>query len=360
MKNSKNILPIAVLSIICLVVAAMLAAVNLVTSEIVKDRNEKAILDSLCEAMPGGEFDTEPDELSPDAPKTVYKVYTEKTGKGTVVVLVTNKGYTGKDIGLTLGVDTEGKITGMVITQNEESIVPNALKPGGNYGNAYVGAGADDIASLETGATVVFTEGAIKAAVKDAFVYLGFATELPELPRDEAEIKSFAEEFYGDPSAVLESITPADSDYVKRIYKEKNKDSYVAYAFVYSQYGAPEFEVLVHVDENGTIQNVKKIVWKVSDPKPEWGYNPPSVDEVDDFFERFVGKNKSDVVSVELVSGATNTAERLRVAIAETLEYAEIVAINYAPRIIGIVILCLALVSVGAYVTVCKIRRKRR
>ena len=355
--NKKNIMPVAVLTVICVIVAALLAAVNLVTSPIIEERNEKAILESLSEAMPGGEFNAEPDKLSADAPETIYKAYTEKTGKGTVVVLVTNKGYTGKNIGLTLGVDSDGKITGMVITQNDESIVPNELRPGGAYGNAYVGAEADDIVELETGATVVFTESAIKGAVNDAFVYLGFAKALPELPREESEIEALAKEFYGNSSANLESINSEEGEYVKRIYKEKNKSSYVAYAFVYSQYGTPEFEVLVHVDENGTIQNVKKILWKVSDPKPEWGYNPPSENEVDAFFVRFIGKNSGDVNSVELATGATNTAERLRVAIGETLKFADMPDVNYAPRTVGISIMCVVAVLAAIIVIFYKKRR---
>jgi Na+-translocating ferredoxin:NAD+ oxidoreductase RnfG subunit len=360
MMTKKNLMPLAVLAIICLIVAALLAAVNVLTAPVIKHRNEEAILASLEEAMPGGEFNTEPDKLPADAPETIYKAYTEKTGKGTVIVLVTNKGYTGKNIGLTLGVNNEGKITGMVITQNDESIVPKELKPGGAYGNAYVDKGADDIADLETGATVVFTEGAIKGAVNDAFVYLGFAKALPELPREESEIESLAKEFYGDSSAKLESIKPEEGEFVKRIYKEKNKDSYVAYAFTYSQYGTPEFEVLVHVDENGTIKNIKKVLWKVSDPKPEWGYNPPSESEVDAFFERFVGKNSSDVTSVEVATGATNTGERLRVAVGETLKFAEMPDVNYAPRTVGIAVIAVAAVAAVIIVIFYKKRRAQK
>ena len=319
--TKKNLMPVIILTAICIIVAALLGAVNALTEPEIEERNEAAESASLSKAMPGGEFNSEPDKLKDGAPATITKVYTEKNGMGTVVVLLTNKGYTGQNIGLTVGIDAEGKITGLQITQNGESIVPPELKPNGSYGNHYIGVGADELPELSTGATVVFTEGAIKGAINDAFVYLGFADELPELPREESEIEEMAKELYGNGSENLESQTPGNCDYVKRIYKESGKDAYVAYAFVYSQYKAPEFEFLVHVDENGTIKAINKILWKVSDPKPEWGYNPPSDAEVEAFFNSFIGKNAATVTSVDIVTGATNTAGRVREAFAEALEF---------------------------------------
>ena len=320
--TKKNLMPVIILTAICIIVAALLAAVNALTAPIIDDRNNAAINESLGKVMEGGKFNSEPDELKDGAPKTISKVYTEKNGMGTVVVLVTNKGYTGKNIGITVGIGSDGKITGMQITQNEESIVPSELKPGGSYGNHYIGAGADDIPELSTGATVKYTESAIKNALTDAFIYLGFSDEIPELPRDEAEIEALAKELYGTGSENLKSTTPEDTTYVKRIYREDGKDSFVAYAFTYSQYGPAEFEFLIHVNADGKIIAVKKILWKVSDPAPDWGYNPPSEAEVDAFFASFVGKNAADINSVDLSTGATNTAGRVKDAAVEALKFA--------------------------------------
>ena len=319
--TKKNLMPIIVLTSICIIVAAILGLVNYITEPEIEERNEAAISASLSEAMPGGQFNSEPDKLKDNAPPTITKVYTEKNGNGTVVVLVTNKGYTGKNIGITVGIDAEGKITGLQITQNEESIVPPELKPGGSYGNHFVGVGADQLPELSTGASVLFTESAIKSAIDDAFVYLGFAESLPELPREESEIEEMAKALYGEGAENLKSQTPGNCDYVKRIYKENGKDGYVAYAFAYSQYKAPEFEFLVHVDADGTIKAISKILWKVSDPKPEWGYFPPSEDRVDELFESFVGKNAITLKSVDIETGATNTSGKVRDAVAECLEF---------------------------------------
>ena len=199
--TKKKLMPVIVLAAIALVVAVLLGVVNHFTSDTIKSRNESAITESLTKVMKNGEFNKEPDVLRDDAPKTISKVYTEKNGMGTVFVLVTNSGYTGKDIGLTVGIDTEGKITGMKITENNESIVPPELKPDGNYGDNYVGAGSDDIADLVTGATVVYTESAIKNAIKDAFSYLNADREeapAESLPRDEDEIAALAKALSND------------------------------------------------------------------------------------------------------------------------------------------------------------------
>ena len=355
--TKKNIMPVVILTVICIAVALILGAVNLLTSPVITHRNDEAVLASLEKVMPDGEFPTEPDVLAEGAPETVVKTYTEKNGKGTVVVLVTHKGYTGNAIGLTVGISSDGKITGMVITQNNESIIPNELKPGGTYGNHYVGAEANDIPELSTGATVVFTESAIKNAVNDAFAYLGFAETKPELPRDEAEIEALAKALYGAGAESLEGSKPQNSEYVKRIYKEKDGGEYVAYAFAYSQYGTPEFEFLVHVDENGTVKAVNKILWKVSDPKPEWGYNPPSEETVDAFFASFVGKNANDIMSVDVATGVTNTSNRVKDAAYESLKIKVDGKENYAARIVGIAILT---ASAAAAVTLTLMKKKRR
>ncbi len=358
--TKKNLMPVIVLTAICIIVAALLGLVNYFTEPEIRDRNEKEIQASLTKVMPDGLFNAEPDELENGAPKTITKVYTEKSGKGTVVVLETNKGYTGKPIGLTVGIDGNGKITGMVITRNEESIVPAELMPGGTYGNHYVGISAKELPELSTGATVVFTESAIKGAIRDAFVYLGFEKELPDLPRKEAEITSLAKEFYGEGAEKLESYTAKGTTYLKRFYKEDGKSSYVAYAFAYSpQYGTPEFEVLVHVDENGTITNIKKVLWKVSDPKPEWGYIPPTDAEVDALFNSFIGTGVGSAGSVDVECGATNTSNRLRDAIVEAVSI-DVTEESQLPRITAIVIFALAAVTVATAIILKKKRRAVR
>ena len=183
--NKDNIKSVAVLIIICLVSALLMGCVNMLTAPIISDRNAENVLKSLKQVMPDGEFNTEPDELPENAPETVKQIYTEKNGKGTVVILET-KGYEGV-IGLTVAIGTDGKIINMVITQNGDSIVPDNLKPFGDYGNAYIGVTESEVTDLVTGATVSFTEAGIKKALKDAFAVVGGNLE-ERLPKTDEEI----------------------------------------------------------------------------------------------------------------------------------------------------------------------------
>ena len=137
--KKENLMPVAVLVSICIIVAALLGAVNMLTSPVIETASAEAIKESLSIVMPDGEFGSESDALREDAPDTVKQVFTEKAGKGTVVVLLTNKGYTGNDIGITVAIDTEGKIIKAVVTKNDESIVPSSMAPGGDYGDSFIG-----------------------------------------------------------------------------------------------------------------------------------------------------------------------------------------------------------------------------
>ena len=173
--KKESIKAVIVTSVICLSVAFLVGGMNSVTSAVIENREAEKIKESFSAVLENGEFNAKADPLREDAPQTVKSVYTEKTGKGYVVLLVTTKGYTGREIGLTVSVSPEGKIIKAVITKNEESIVPQNMKPLGTYAQAYSGATADTVIDVDTGATVKYSEAAIKNALYDSFVYLGFA-----------------------------------------------------------------------------------------------------------------------------------------------------------------------------------------
>ena len=333
--SKSNLAPVIVLSVICLSVALILGLVNMITSPEIERRNAAAVKESLSIVMEDGEFNSKPDELRADAPETVKAVYTEKNGKGYVVVLSTNKGYTGKEIGITVAISTEGKIIKSVITKNEESIVPADLKPMGTYGNAYTDATADTVADVVTGATVKFTEAAIKSALEDAFAYLDFAGEESEevLPRTDEEIISLSKTLIGE-DVELTDVTPEDTETVKRIYRASGGKGYVAYALVISKnYGTVESETLIHVGSNGKIVNVNKLTWKTSDAM--YGYVPPTEETVNEFYAKLPGKNSAEVGAMEkpdLVSNATNTSTNVRNSIVEALTAVEALIAAEMPR----------------------------
>ena len=307
--NKDNIKSVAVLIIICLVSALLMGCVNMLTAPIISDRNAENVLKSLKQVMPDGEFNTEPDERPENAPETVKQIYTEKNGKGTVVILET-KGYEGV-IGLTVAIGTDGKIINMVITQNGDSIVPDNLKPFGDYGNAYIGVTESEVTDLVTGATVSFTEAGIKKALKDAFAVVGGNLE-ERLPKTDEEIVELAEALLGATKGSLENVTPDGSGTVKRVYRDEAGDNYAVYLVVISShYGTVETETLVHIDREGVVKGIEKLTWKVSDPAPDWGYNPPSEEALETLYDSIVGKDSETMEEVDLTTGATNSTTSL-------------------------------------------------
>ena len=115
MKNiftKKNLMPLIVLSSICLVVAALMGGVNLITEQRIFDNEQKKISASLSDVMPNGVF--EKIEIPEDAPSTVTAIYKDSVSGGHVVTLA-KQGYA-SIIKITVGIDIDQKVTNMIIT----------------------------------------------------------------------------------------------------------------------------------------------------------------------------------------------------------------------------------------------------
>ena len=124
--NKENLKPIATLSIICVIVAALLGLTNMITADTISANEEAKVLESLTKAFPGGSF-TEPLAADDSHPETVSAIYADQNGAGHVVTLVTTKGFTGQPIKLTVGIKTGGEITGVVITGYDDSLGKSAM-----------------------------------------------------------------------------------------------------------------------------------------------------------------------------------------------------------------------------------------
>ena len=111
-------MPTAVLSAICLVVAALLSVINVFTGpRIEKNQAEKA-LGALAEVYPGGSGFTAMDLSTLSLPDSVVAAYTEASG-GYVFRL----SVSGKSDGMIVmcGIDAEGKIVGTKCIENQET-----------------------------------------------------------------------------------------------------------------------------------------------------------------------------------------------------------------------------------------------
>lgn len=158
--------PIAVLAGICLVVTALLAYINMVTSPIIKEAEEKAAADARAEVL--SEAD-EFEQLDINLPEGVTEAYKAKNEAGYVFMLTT-KGY-GGDIKLICGIKNDGSIE-MTKTLSHGETSGIGSKVVGNdssYREQYKGKTADDYDSVDavTGATI--SSKAYKKAIESAF-----------------------------------------------------------------------------------------------------------------------------------------------------------------------------------------------
>ena len=150
--------------------------------------------------------------------------------------------------------------------------------------------------------------------------------------------------------------------------KEKSGKGYVAHVFsISAQYGNVDTENLIHIGNDGTIKNIKKLTWSVSEAVPEWGYIPPSEEALGEFYDGLIGKNSASIEEVDLKTGATNTTVTLVDSIKEALAAVNALnendvsaTVDNTPKTVGIAVLVLSAVAVAAYIAVPKIMRRRK
>ena len=178
--TKKDLKPVLVLGAICLVVALLLAGVNMITSAKIEADKEANIQKSLEQVMPGGNFTpaTEKYNIEGTTVTSVYEnVNSENEIVGWVVTLSSAKGYTGNAILLTVGINTDGVITGAVVTSNPES---KGVDQTNAFFESFGGKNPGEVFDAELIAGVTYSSTAVRNAALDAFKVLGF--EVPELP----------------------------------------------------------------------------------------------------------------------------------------------------------------------------------
>ena len=167
MKKSFNeiIKPVLVLVCICLVVTALLAYINSVTSPIIAKAEQEKTEQAMSEVLADSD-DFEKLEIE-NLPDRVTEVYTATNGSGYVFMLTT-KGY-GGDMKLICGMKADGTIEQCKTLSHAETSGLGSKTAEDPYRNQYCGKNADTLSEVDaiTGATISST--AYKNAIEDAF-----------------------------------------------------------------------------------------------------------------------------------------------------------------------------------------------
>ncbi len=158
----KNIKPTIVLSCICMAVALILSAINMVTAPIIEANRNASANEALLVVLPEGENFEEIDLSTAELPAIVTKAYKETNGKGFVFQMSS----TGYQPGLVImcGIDADGKIAGVTHLETKETYGKEAELNG-----AYIGSTLGDFSAyIISGATKSSTgySDAISAALQ--------------------------------------------------------------------------------------------------------------------------------------------------------------------------------------------------
>ena len=362
--NKENLKPVIVLSVICIVIAATLAVVNMISAPVIEAEAQRKINESLSSVMPGGDFEQLDISIMDGVPETVTAIYKDRISGGHVVTLE-KQGYADK-IYITAGIDDDGKVTSAVITGENESHGKGQLV--NDYVAGFSGKSGSEILGLDTVSGATKTSGYIASAVYDAFVALGYETPLDtedntEIPggvtttTDEKIIQIANSLMPGKYTKGEISGAPAT---VKAVF-ERAEGGCAIHIATRTEWRPLETEGVVTVDARGSITGVKMLYWNVgydgtTQPKP-----PLSTEEflnseaAERYVASFVGKNASSLNRVELITTATNTSNNFENALRAALE---VLYPTPVYSVIAIIAVCvLAIAALGAVVYF-KIKRK--
>ena len=301
--------------------------------------------------------------------KYIRRVYRDKGGRGYVayvVVISENYGTVESEALLHVGMDGKIKDVSKLTFKTSEAIygyVPPTEETVNEFYGRLPGKNSASIESVELVSNATNTSTNAVASFKEALDAVAKLISV-DMPTPEAEVISLARQLVGE-GADLESVDFGTAEYIRRIYKDKGGNGYVAYVVVISEnYGTVESETLVHIGMDGRIKGVSKLTFKTSDAI--YGYVPPTEATVNAYYDRLPGNNAESLESVELVSNATNTSTNLRSSLMEALDVVEDLIANQkfdsdnTYKIIGISALAVALIIFTAAVVISKKKRGGR
>ncbi|MCQ2411968.1 MAG: FMN-binding protein [Sphaerochaetaceae bacterium] len=147
-----------------IVFAGILVALNTVTGPKILANQNSAVFEPLFAVMPEAKGFTALDLAAADTVKAAWK---ETSGKGYVIQLATNKGYTHEDIDITVAIAADGKISAV----NLESYPETKDFGKETYPATYIGQDST-LANVQLVAGVTFSSKAFKGAIEDAFALL--------------------------------------------------------------------------------------------------------------------------------------------------------------------------------------------
>ncbi len=220
---------VTVLTVICVAVSLLVALTNSFTAPVIKRNKDAASTESLKQVLENA-ADFEKMEKPENAPETVQDIYRETGGIGYAVTVAVTTSYSSSPMLYTVGISSEGKITGIVITSYTES------KDFGKetYPQSYIGLdSALNGAELVSGVT--YSSTAFKNGIEDVFATLidmGLigAGEKSEAQKLEELLDTLLPGALSDSGKAAFKEYEASAGWVKKAYQAVNGTGYVLVA----------------------------------------------------------------------------------------------------------------------------------
>ena len=246
MKN--YIKSVGALTVICGVVAILLALTNSITAPIIEKNASSAANEALVIVLPDGEEFTSVDLSSYTLPATVTEAFTEKNGG--VVVKLTTTGY-GSDMVIMVGIDGSGTVTGATCLSSNETLGHEKT-----YGESTIGATVDTIDGFDVVAGATMTTDAYKSAVKDALntaIILGGGSV--DVRTEEEILADNLNAALADGEGEFESVFIAEAidESITAVYKAVNGKGYVFVVGKASADTEETEEIFVGTDAEGNV-----------------------------------------------------------------------------------------------------------
>ncbi|MBO4838396.1 MAG: FMN-binding protein [Lachnospiraceae bacterium] len=160
--------PVLVLTVICLVAAALLSAVNGKTAPVIEENARIKADATRREVLPGANSFTEVDcDL---AALDITGAYKEDSGLG-YVISSAHKGY-GGDVTVTVGISPEGQIVGLNVDVPAETTGVGSKAGRADYVARFIGLSGDS-SSVDTISGATYSSTAVKAGVDAALAAFG-------------------------------------------------------------------------------------------------------------------------------------------------------------------------------------------
>lgn len=171
MKKNDTLKSIIVLVSICLVIAAAMAGINMITKDRIAAVQAKKEAKALEAVLPENAGFEKLSDIA-DLPETVKAVYRDKDGEGIAMLLAASGYDSSNPISIAVGFDKDGNITKCYVISctGETSGIGTKVK-GESFLSQFSGKG--DMGGVDTISGATISSSAFLSAVEDAFKVLG-------------------------------------------------------------------------------------------------------------------------------------------------------------------------------------------